>query len=72
MKELLADTYLTQETEVVMKLSCHVKRHEAQKLGVFIEKGLGLGEELARFHTIGSFKHQQTVHADRGNSRASD
>ena len=40
--------------------------HEAWKLGVFIEKGLGLGleEELARFHMIGPFKHQQTVHAD--------
>jgi hypothetical protein len=24
-------------------------------------KGLGLGEELARFHMIGPFKHQQTV-----------
>jgi hypothetical protein len=37
--------------------------HEAWKLGVFIEKGLGLGlgEELARFHMIGSFKHQQPV-----------
>ena len=45
--------------------------HEARKLGVFIEKGLGLGEELAQFRTIGSFKHQQTVRADRGNSRAS-
>jgi hypothetical protein len=35
--------------------------HEAWKLGVFIEKGLGLrlGEELARFHMIGSFKQQQ-------------
>jgi hypothetical protein len=33
--------------------------HKAWKLGVFIEKGLGLGEELARFHMIGSFKHQQ-------------
>jgi hypothetical protein len=43
----------------------------AQKLGFFIEKGLGLGEELAQFHMIGSFKHQQTVHADGGNSRAS-
>ena len=51
MMELQANTYLTQETEVV--------DHEARKLGVFIEKGLGLGEELARFHTIGSFKHQQ-------------
>ena len=63
MTELQTYMYLTQETEVV--------DHEARKLGVFIEKGLGLGEELARFHTIGSFKHQQTVHADRGNSRAS-
>ena len=35
--------------------------HEAWKLGVFIEKGLGLGEELARFHMIGPFKHQQPV-----------
>ena len=63
MTELRADMYLTQETAVVGR--------EARKLGVFIEKGLGLGEELARFHTIGSFKHQQTVHADQGNSRAS-
>ena len=51
MTELRANTYLTQETEVV--------DHEARKLGGFIEKGLALGEELARFHTIGSFKHQQ-------------
>ena len=63
MMELQDDMYLTQETAVV--------GHEAQKLGVFIEKGLGLGEELAWFHMIGPFKHQQTVHADRGNSRAS-
>ena len=35
--------------------------HKAWKLGVFKEKGLGLGEELARFHMIGPFKHQQTV-----------
>jgi hypothetical protein len=48
--------YLTQETVD--------STNEAWKLGVFIEKGLGLGEELARFHMIGSFKHQQTVHAD--------
>jgi hypothetical protein len=26
---------------------------------VFIEKGLVLGEELAQFHMIGAFKHQQ-------------
>ena len=35
--------------------------HKAWKLGVFIEKGLGLGEELAQFHMIGPFKHQQSV-----------
>jgi hypothetical protein len=63
MLELQANMYLTQETAVV--------GHKAQKLGVFIEKGLRLGEELMQFHMIGSFKHQQTVHADRGNSRAS-
>ena len=63
MTELLADTYLTQE---IMDVG-----YTARKLGVFTEKGLGLGEELAWFHMIGSFKHQQTVHADRGNSRAS-
>jgi hypothetical protein len=33
--------------------------HKAWKLGVFIEKGLGLGE--AWFHMIGPFKHQQTT-----------
>ena len=27
----------------------------------FYRKGVGLGEELAWFHMIGSFKHQQTV-----------
>jgi hypothetical protein len=27
----------------------------------FYRKGVGLGEELARFHMIGAFKHQQTV-----------
>ena len=32
---------------------------EAQKLGVFMEKGLGLGKELPRFHMIGQFKLQQ-------------
>jgi hypothetical protein len=37
---------------------------DAWKLGIFIEKGLGLGEKLAQFHMIGSFKHQQTVYAD--------
>ena len=56
MMELRANMYLTQETMVV--------GHKAQKLGFFIEKGLGLGEELVRFNTIGSFKHQQTVHAE--------
>lgn len=45
--------------------------HKAQKLGFFTEKGMGLGEELVQFHTIGSFKHQQTVRADRGSNRAS-
>jgi hypothetical protein len=56
MTELRLHTYLIQEIVVV--------GHEDQKLGVFKEKGLGLGEELAWFHTIGSFKHQQTVRAD--------
>ena len=51
MMELRADMHLTQETAVVS--------HVARKLGVCIEKGLGLGEELARFYMIGSFKHQQ-------------
>jgi hypothetical protein len=36
-----ADTYLTQEIAIVGL--------EAQTLGVFIEKGLGLGEELVWF-----------------------
>jgi hypothetical protein len=27
----------------------------------FYRKGVGLGEELMRFHMIGPFKHQQTV-----------
>jgi hypothetical protein len=45
--------------------------HEVWKLRVFIEKGLGLGGELAQFRMTGPFKYQQTVRADRGNSRAS-
>jgi hypothetical protein len=49
MMELQTNMYLTQEIAVV--------GHVAQKLGVFIEKGLGLEEELAWFHMIGSFKH---------------
>jgi hypothetical protein len=50
MTELQTDTYLTQETtDVGLK---------ARKLGVFIEKGLGLGKELPRFHMIGQFKLQ--------------
>ena len=74
MTELRADTYLPQETEVSTTWWSHnggapVRNvshtgdsgfdPEAWKLGAFIEKGLGLGEELARFHMIGSFKHQQ-------------
>jgi hypothetical protein len=27
----------------------------------FYRKGVGLGEELVRFHMIGPFKHQQPV-----------
>jgi hypothetical protein len=51
MTELWNDTYLTRETmDVGLK---------SRKLGVFIEKGLGMGKELARFHTIGQFKLQQ-------------
>ena len=76
MTELLADTYLPQETEVsttwwshnggapVGKVS-HIGDSgfdpEAWKLGTFIEKGWGWGEELARFHMIGPFKHRQPV-----------
>ena len=41
MTELWADMYLTQETMVV--------GHEARKLGVFIEKGLGLGRNWRGF-----------------------
>ena len=51
MTEFQANTYLTQEIAVV--------DHEARKLEVLKEKGLGLGKELVCFHTIGSFKHQQ-------------
>ena len=51
MTELRTDTYLTQGTTNVGL--------EAGKLGVFIEKGLGLGKELVWFHTIGQFKLQQ-------------
>ena len=58
MTELLADTYLLQETEVSTtwwshnggaagRTVSHARisgfDHEAWKLGVFIEKGLGLG-----------------------------
>ena len=76
MTELQADTYLPQETEVSTTWWSHNggapvqnESHtgdsgfdpKAWKLGTFIEKGVGLGEELARFHMIGPFKHQQPV-----------
>jgi hypothetical protein len=51
MTELWTDTYLTQET---MDVSL-----EARKLPDFIEKGLGLGKDLAWFYTIGQFKLQK-------------
>jgi hypothetical protein len=44
--------------------------HEAQKLGVYIQKKLGAGEELAQLHIIGQFKHQQIVRAELGNSNS--
>jgi hypothetical protein len=52
MAELRVETYLTQETVV-----------STPRLGSwgFYRKRVGLGEELARFHMIGPFKHQQTV-----------
>jgi hypothetical protein len=53
MAELWTDTYLTQEIVAI--------GHLTRKLGLFIEKGLGLGEVLVWFHMIGSFKHQQTI-----------
>jgi hypothetical protein len=31
---------------------------------------VGVVEELVWFHIIEQFKHQQTVHADRGNSNS--
>lgn len=59
MAELRADTYL--------------QRYQPRGLearGLY-RKRVGIGGELAWLHTIGQFKHQQTVRADRGNSRAS-
>ena len=52
MSELRFKTYLTQETVV------STRGLEARD---FYRKGVGLGEELAQFHMIGPFKHQQTV-----------
>ena len=53
MVELRVEKYLMQETvDSTMRLESY---------GFFIEKGLGLGEELARFHMTGPFKHQQNV-----------
>ena len=48
MAELRFETYLTQETVV------STRGWEARD---FYRKGVGLGEELARFYMIGSFKH---------------
>ena len=45
MAELQVETYLTRGLEA----------------RGFYRKGVGLGEELARFHMIGPFKHQQPV-----------
>jgi hypothetical protein len=72
MTELRADTYLLQETEVSTTWWSHnggapgqnVSHEgdsgfnpEAWKLGFFYRKGVWLGEELAQFHMIDSFKH---------------
>jgi hypothetical protein len=50
---ILSSMYLTQEIADVSL--------EARKLGVFIEKGSGAGEELEQLHTNGQFKHQRAV-----------
>jgi hypothetical protein len=63
MTELRANTYLMQERE-----RC---RPRGSKVRGLYRKRVGVGEELVRLHTIGQFKHQQTVRADRDNSRAS-
>jgi hypothetical protein len=41
------------------------------KVRALYRKRVGVGKELAWLHTIRQFKHQQTVCADLGNSRAS-
>jgi hypothetical protein len=56
-----------------MCISCRRQRCRPRGLearGLY-RKRVGAGKELVRLHTIGQFKHQQTVRADRGNSRAS-
>jgi hypothetical protein len=50
MVELRVETYLTQ----------WIRPRGLEARG-FYRKGVVLGEELARFHMIGPFKHQQPV-----------
>ena len=61
MMELLADTISHRRQR------CRPRGSEARSL---YTKELGAGEELARLHTLGQFKHQQIVHAEQGNTNS--
>ena len=55
MAELRVETYLT-----ISRRRQWFRPRGLEARG-FYRKGVGLGEELARFHMIGPFKHQQPV-----------
>ena len=59
MTELQADTCLLRRQRN--------RPRGSEARGLYTKK-LGAGEELAWLHTIGQFKHQQIVRAERGNS----
>jgi hypothetical protein len=61
MMELLADTISHRRQRC---------RPRGSKVSGLYRKRVGVGEELACLHTIGQFKHQQTVCAEGGNSNS--
>jgi hypothetical protein len=61
MTEFWADMYLTRRQRS--------RPRGSEARGLYTKKS-GAGEELAQSHTIGQFKHQQIVRAERGNSNS--
>ena len=69
--------YLTKNTQGSLSSGpTHISRRRqrcrpwsSEARGLY-RKRVGVREELVQLHIMGQFKHQQTVHAEQGNSRA--